>query len=129
MERQYVAQGRYGAKVKTEVSELPRNRVGLSINVDEGKIAAIKSINIIGNQTFPTEKLIENFELESTGFWSWMNNRDKYSREKLQGDIEKLKSFYMDRGYLRFNIEGIYFYHIEYIGRGYLHCQRNGIGR
>ncbi len=105
LERQYVAQGRYGAKVKTEVRELPRNRVGLSINVDEGKVAAIKHINIIGNNTFTTEELLDQFELESTGFWSWANSRDKYSREKLTGDLEKLKSFYMDRGYLRFNID------------------------
>ncbi len=64
LERQYIAQGRYGAKVKTEVSELPRNRVGLAINVDEGKEAAIKSINIVGNHTFTTKQLLEKFELE-----------------------------------------------------------------
>jgi outer membrane protein insertion porin family len=105
MERQYVAQGRYGAKVSTEVRELPRNRVGLSIVVDEGDVAAIKQISIVGNQAFSAEELLGKFELESTGWLSWMNNKDKYSREKLTGDIEKLRSFYMDNGYLRFNIE------------------------
>lgn len=105
LERQYIAQGRYGARVKTTVNELPRNRVGLVIAVEEGKVAAIRQINIVGNQAFPTEELIKNFELETTGWLSWMNNRDKYSREKLTGDIEKLRSYYMDRGYLRFNIE------------------------
>jgi outer membrane protein insertion porin family len=105
LERQYIAQGRYGAKVKTEVSELPRNRVGLAINVDEGKVARIKAIKIIGNKTFTTEELKESFEQETTGLLSWMNKRDRYSREKLTGDIERLRSYYMDRGYLRFNIE------------------------
>ncbi len=105
LERQYVGQGRYGAKVKTDVRELPRNRVGLAITVDEGDVTAIKSINIIGNKSFTTEELLQLFELETTGWLSWINNRDKYSREKLTGDIEKLRSFYMDRGYLRFNIE------------------------
>lgn len=105
LERQYVAQGRYGAKVKTDVRELPRNRVGLSIVIDEGKVAAIKHINIIGNHAFSTEELSRQFELETTDWWSWASSRDKYSREKLTGDIEKLKSFYLDRGYLRFNID------------------------
>ena len=105
LERQYIAQGRYGAKVKTEVTELPRNRVGLSINVDEGQVARIKAIKIIGNKTFPTEELLENFEQETTGWFSWMNKRDRYSREKLTGDIERLRSYYMDRGYLRFNVD------------------------
>lgn len=105
LERQYVAQGRYGAKVKTDVRELPRNRVGLAISIDEGEVTAIKHINIVGNQAYPTEKLLEIFELETTNWLSWMNNNDKYSREKLTGDIEKLRSFYMDRGYLRFNVE------------------------
>lgn len=105
LERQYVAQGRYGAKVKTELRTLPRNRVGLVINVDEGKIAAIKDINIIGNHAFKTQELLDQFQLSTTDWLSWMNSRDKYSREKLTGDIEKLKSFYLDRGYLRFAIE------------------------
>lgn len=105
LERQYVSQGRYGAKVKTNVSELPRNRVALSIVVDEGEVAAIKAINIVGNKTFTSKELLHLFQLETTSWMSWINNNDKYSREKLTGDLERLRSFYMDRGYLRFNIE------------------------
>lgn len=105
LERQYIAQGRYGAKVKTEVTELPRNRVGLSINVNEGQVARIKAIKIIGNKTFATEELLEQFEQETSGWFSWMNKRDRYSREKLTGDIERLRSYYMDRGYLRFSVD------------------------
>ncbi|HSC75350.1 MAG TPA: outer membrane protein assembly factor BamA [Pseudomonadales bacterium] len=105
LERQYVSQGRYGAKVKTNVNELPRNRVGLSIMIDEGEVAAIKAVNIVGNKAFPTEELLKFFQLETTNWLSWIRDDDKYSREKLTGDLEKLRSFYMDRGYLRFNIE------------------------
>ena len=105
LERQYVSQGRYGAKVKTDVRELPRNRVALSIMVDEGEVAAIKAINIVGNNAFPTEDLLKLFQLETTNWLSWINDEDKYSREKLTGDLERLRSFYMDRGYVRFNIE------------------------
>lgn len=105
LERQYVSQGRYGAKVKTNVNELPRNRVALSIMVDEGEVSAIKAINIVGNKTFTSEELLKLFQLETTNWMSWMNDEDKYSREKLTGDLERLRSFYMDRGYLRFNIE------------------------
>ena len=105
LERQYVSQGRYGAKVKTDVRELPRNRVALSIVVDEGAVAAIKAINIVGNNAFSTEDLQKLFQLETTNWFSWINDEDKYSREKLTGDLERLRSFYMDRGYVRFNIE------------------------
>lgn len=105
MERQYVAQGRYGASVATTIETLPQNRVALSIKIKEGSVSAIKHINIIGNSVFGKEELLGLFEQETTGFWSWANNRDKYSKEKLEGDIERLKSWYLDRGYLRFKID------------------------
>lgn len=105
LERQYVAQGRYGASVETEIEELPQNRVALSMKIKEGSPAAIKHINIIGNTSFDKEVLLELFELESTGFWSWTNNNDKYAKEKLEGDVERLKSWYLDRGYLRFQVD------------------------
>ncbi len=105
LERQYVAQGRYGASVKTDVIELPRNQVKLNVTVDEGQVAAIKHINIVGNSAFSDEALQELFELRSTGWLSWLNSNDKYSREKLSGDIERLESHYLDRGYLKFNID------------------------
>ncbi|HNN86961.1 MAG TPA: outer membrane protein assembly factor BamA [Pseudomonadales bacterium] len=105
LERQYVGQGRYGAKVKTEVRQLPRNRVGISIGIDEGEVARIKAINIIGNTVFPTEDLVNLFQSETSNWLSWATSNDKYAREKMEGDLERLRSYYMDRGYLRFEIE------------------------
>ena len=105
LQRQYVAQGRYGASVKTEVKELPRNQVELKVVVDEGSVAAIKHINIVGNRAFSDDELAEIFELQTTGWLSWLNSDDKYSREKLTGDLERLESYYLDRGYLEFKID------------------------
>ncbi|QKX18727.1 outer membrane protein assembly factor BamA [Microbulbifer sp. YPW1] len=105
LQRQYVAQGRYGASVKTEVKELPRNQVELKVVVDEGSVAAIKHINIVGNSAFSDDELGEIFELQTTGWLSWLNSDDKYSREKLTGDLERLESYYLDRGYLEFKID------------------------
>lgn len=105
LERQYVGQGRYGAKVKTEVRNLPRNRVGISIGIDEGEVARIKAINIIGNTVFSTEELLNLFQSETSNWLSWATSNDKYAREKMEGDLERLRSYYMDRGYLCFEIE------------------------
>ena len=105
LERQYVAQGRYDAGIVTEVEPLPRNRVALKINVDEGNVATIEHINIVGNEIFPDEELLSPLALQSTNFWSWYSSDNKYSREKLAGDLETLRSYYLDRGYIRFNIE------------------------
>lgn len=103
--RQYVSQGRYDANIQTEVVAQPRNRVAININVDEGSTAAIKSINILGNHAFSDETLRNEFELKSTGRWSWLTGNDKYSREKLTGDLEKLSSYYLDRGYIEFEMD------------------------
>ncbi|PHR63913.1 outer membrane protein assembly factor BamA [Alcanivorax sp.] len=105
LERQYVSQGRYGADIKTESVALPRNRVALKIEIYEGKAARIRNINIVGNQLFDDETLLEDFELHSSGFWSFIKGDDKYSREKLGGDLERLRSYYLDRGYINFSIE------------------------
>ncbi len=105
LERQYVGQGRYGAKVETSITELPRNQVELNITIDEGEVAAIKHINIVGNTAFSDEELLDLFELKTTDWFSWLNNKDKYAKEKLSGDIERLESFYLDRGYLNFSID------------------------
>lgn len=105
LERQYVSQGRYDAQIETEVKKLPRNRVGLKINVDEGSVASISHINIVGQENFTQDELIKQFELTTTNLWSWYKSDDKYSREKLSGDLERLRSFYLDRGYIRFNVE------------------------
>ncbi|MEH6616590.1 MAG: outer membrane protein assembly factor BamA, partial [Porticoccus sp.] len=105
LERQYVGQGRYGAAIESDVEELPRNRVAININVDEGDVAAIKHINLVGVRDFDEETLVSNLELKTTGLLSPFMNDDKYSREKLSGDLERLESFYMDRGYLKFSID------------------------
>lgn len=103
--RQYVSQGRYDASIETDVIAQPRNRVAVSINVDEGSTAAIKHINIVGNHAFSDSELLDEFELKPTGWFSWIGGGDKYAREKLRGDLEKLSSWYLDRGYVRFNID------------------------
>jgi outer membrane protein insertion porin family len=105
LQRQYVAQGRYGATVDTKIENLPQNRVALTLKIKEGKSATIKHINIVGNTVFDEKVLLGLFELDTSNFWSWFSDKDKYSREKLEGDIERLKSWYMDRGYLRFKVD------------------------
>jgi len=105
LERQYFSQGRYSASVQTEVEELPQNRVKIKVLVDEGSAAAIKHININGNSLFSDEELSEQLELETSTWLSWLNSKDKYAQEKLEGDLEKLNSFYLDRGYLNFKVE------------------------
>lgn len=105
LQREYIAQGRYGASVDIEVEDLPRNQVKVKINITEGAVARIKQINIVGNKAFGDEELIELFELKSTGLFSWISGNDKYSREKLKGDLERIESYYLDRGYLGFNID------------------------
>ena len=105
LQRQYVQQGRYDANIETEVLPEPRNRVTINIDVDEGTVAAIKHINVVGNEIYDDEQLAELFELHTTGWLSFFTNDDKYSREKLTGDLETLTSYYMDRGYLQFRID------------------------
>ena len=105
LQRQYVLQGRYDANIETEVIPEPRNRVTISIDVDEGTVASIKHINVVGNEVFTEEELSDVFELRTTGWLSFFTNDDKYSKEKLTGDLEGLTSYYMDRGYLEFRID------------------------
>jgi outer membrane protein insertion porin family len=105
LQRQYVQQGRYDANIETEVLPEPRNRVTININVDEGTVASIKHINVVGNQVFSDEELADLFELHTTGWLSFFTSDDKYSKEKLTGDLETLTSYYMDRGYLQFRID------------------------
>ena len=103
--RSYASNGRYGAGVEIDEIKKPRNRIEINITVDEGKSAKIKQINIIGNEVFDNEELLKGFELSEGSFFSFLNNDNAYSREKLKGDIETLESFYKDRGYLKFSIE------------------------
>ena len=92
--RSYSSNGRYGADVEIEEIKQPRNRLEIKIEVDEGKSAKIEKINIIGNEIYTNEELLDGFELSEGSFFSFLNNDNAYSREKLQGDIESLESFY-----------------------------------
>lgn len=102
--RQYVSQGRYSADIETQVIPEPRNRVALKIVVDEGSIASIAHINVVGNTIYDTEDLVDLFELKTGGWLSFLRNDDKYSREKLAGDLERLRSYYLDRGYINMDV-------------------------
>ncbi len=104
IQRQYVSQGRYGAKVDVTSKDEPRNRVSLDIEIDEGEVAQIENINIIGNNTFLDEDILKDFELKTGGWFSFFTNDNRYSREKLKGDIESLESFYKNKGYVEFKL-------------------------
>ncbi|MDY6920442.1 MAG: outer membrane protein assembly factor BamA [Pseudomonadota bacterium] len=105
LERQYIAQGRYGARVEPEVKPLPRNRVAIHITIQEGDVATIAGINIVGNTVFDDEQLVDQFQLKETHFLSFFKGDDKYAREKLSGDLEQLTSYYQNRGYVNFRVE------------------------
>jgi outer membrane protein insertion porin family len=103
--KQYFSQGRYAVSVDTRVTELDRNRVRISIVIDEGDVAEIRHINIVGNETYSDKEIEEEFESDIPPFWKFWSKDGQYSREKLSGDIEKLRSFYLDRGYVDFSVE------------------------
>lgn len=105
LQRQYVGQGRYDAAIEANVEELPRNRVAVNIDIDEGTVAKIKHVNVVGNTAFSDEDISDLFEQRASGGWTWLNGKDKYSQERLRGDLEKLESFYLNQGYVKFNIE------------------------
>ena len=105
IKRQYLAQGKYGADVKAIISPLERNRVAVRFDIEEGAISKIRSLNIVGNKAFDEETLLEQFALTTPGWLTWWNKNDQYSKQKLTADLESLRSFYMNQGYLEFNIE------------------------
>ena len=105
LRRTYFAIGRYGVKITSTITPLERNRVGISFDISEGAVATIKQINIVGNHVYDDDELIDEFTLETTGFWSWISGDDQYSRQKLSADLETLRSFYLDSGYINFNID------------------------
>ncbi len=105
IKRQYLAQGKYGATVKTVVSPLERNRVAVRFEIEEGVVAKIRDINIVGNNAFTTDDLRAEFLLTTPNWMSWWNKDDQYSKQKLTADLETLKSFYMNQGYLEFSID------------------------
>ena len=105
LKRQYLTRGKYAAAITTTVTPLERNRVGINFNIEEGAAARIKQINIVGAKAFKEKELLGLMELTTPGFLTWYTKNDQYSRQKLSADLEKLKSFYMNRGYLEFNVE------------------------
>jgi len=105
LKRQYLTRGRYAAEVQTTVTPLERNRVGISIAVTENDVAKIRAINIVGARAFRESELLELFVLRTPGWLTWYTKLDQYSKPKLGADLETLKSFYLDRGYIDFNVE------------------------
>ena len=105
IKRQYTSRGFYSAKVTTTVTPIERNRISLTFTIDEGEVSKIVDINIIGASAFSESTLLKEFELTTGGWFSWFTKDDQYSKQKLSGDLEKLKSYYLNRGYLEFNIE------------------------
>ncbi len=105
LQRQYYGHGKYGVKVDTKVTDLPRNRVRVDITIAEGDVSRIRQINIVGNEVFDAQTLRGLFELSTPNLLSFVTGNDKYSRQKLAGDLEKLHAYYLDRGYLDFDIK------------------------
>ncbi len=105
IKRQYLARGHYGASVVTTVTPLERNRVGISFSINEGDITKIREINIIGNKAFKEKDLLQLFVLQPPGWLTWYTKNDQYSKQKLSGDLETLRSHYLNNGYLEFSID------------------------
>ena len=101
----YFGRGKYGAEVNVDVTELPDNKVDVVIDITEGDRSRIRQINIVGNELFTDKELKKDFELKTPNWLSFIRQDDRYSREALQGDLEKLRSYYLDRGYADFDLE------------------------
>lgn len=105
LRRQYFSRGKYGVRIETTVTPLERNRVGILIDIKEGKVARIRQIKIVGNSVFDDKTLLEEFQLGEPTLFSFYTKNDQYSKQKLSGDLETLRSYYLDRGYINFNID------------------------
>ncbi len=104
LERQYFARGNYDVKISSTVSPLPRNRVGIRIDVDEGAVARLQEINFVGNEAFSDKELNALFELGPKPWYLPFSRRDRYSRERLSGDLETLRTHYLNRGFADFAV-------------------------
>ncbi len=104
LEGQYFSQGKYGVKVSSSVRKQTDNRVDISIEIVEGDVAKIRRINIVGNQAYDEARLLDLFQLGIPSFWSFFSSNDQYARQKLAADLESLRSFYLDNGYINFHI-------------------------
>lgn len=105
LQREYYNRGNYNATVTAKVTPTSSNRVDINITVYEGPLAKISEISIIGNHAFKEKELVKQFSLSTTGLFSFLTDDDKFSQEKLNGDLETLRSYYMDRGYVQFKID------------------------
>ncbi|MFT4171115.1 MAG: outer membrane protein assembly factor BamA [Rhodocyclaceae bacterium] len=105
IKRLYLTKSYYAVKIKTTASPLERNRVAINFEIDEGEVAKIKSVKIVGATKFKEGALLDLMTQETSGWFSWWNKNDRYSKPKLLGDLEAIKSYYMDRGYVDFNVE------------------------
>jgi outer membrane protein insertion porin family len=105
LKRQYLSHGLYGVKITTTVTPIERNRVNVMFNVDEGDVAKIRQINIVGNKAFSDKELRALLQLSTSGWFTWYSKADQYSKQKLTGDLENIKSWYLNRGYLEVNVE------------------------
>ena len=103
--RQYINRGYYAMKVTTTATPQERNRVAINFTVEEGDVAKIANINIVGAQAFPEKTLIAEMQLSTPGWLTWYTKNDQYSKQKLQADLETLRSYYTNRGYLEFTVE------------------------
>jgi len=105
LESVYFSQGKYGVKIKTEITDLDQNRVDINITISEGQVALIKHINIVGNDVYDDDTLLDELESGVPSSWALLSSADEYSKPKLNGDLEKIRSYYLDRGYIKFTIE------------------------
>ncbi|MCA3167623.1 MAG: outer membrane protein assembly factor BamA, partial [Burkholderiales bacterium] len=105
LKRLYLSRGLYGVEITSTVTPVERNRVAVDFTIDEGDAAKIREIRIVGNQAFSDRELLKQLQLTTPGWFSRLTKRDQYSRQKLSADIETLRSFYLDRGYLEFKVE------------------------
>lgn len=102
---QYISRGKYGVEITTTITPLERNRVAINFDIVEGAVAKIRQINIVGNKVFKDDDLLDEFVLRTPGWLTWYSKNDQYSRPKLQGDLEALRSFYLNQGYLEFSVD------------------------
>jgi outer membrane protein insertion porin family len=105
LKRQYLARGLYSVTITSTVTPVERNRVNVAIAVDEGDAAHIKAVRFTGNKVFSDSALRDQIELSTEGWFTWYTKRDQYARQKLTADLESLRSFYLNRGYLDFNVD------------------------
>ena len=105
LERQYSSQGKYSAEVEVSTEDLPKNRIKLSVEIDEGESASLRKINIVGNKLLSDEEILDEFKLKEKNWLSVFNRGSGYSRENLRGDLETLESIYKNKGYLKFDID------------------------